>query len=97
MMCRIQEQTRSSHYPVEGETVQLGALEGTGRQCAGRFPWWMLWVAWPLFFIVKGSWHLASPLMTWLGEPLVLTVTPLPLLLVAIGIAVLMIDRVRRG
>ncbi|WP_129675590.1 hypothetical protein [Candidatus Chloroploca sp. Khr17] len=97
MMCRIQERTRSFHYPVEGETVQLGALEGTGRQCAGRFPWWMLWMAWPFFFLVKGVWHGASPLVAWLGEPLVLTVTPLPLLLVAIGIAVLVIDRMRRG
>lgn len=90
-------QTASPGHPAEGETVRLGSLErGEGRSCGAGFPWWTLWMLWPLFWLVKGAFVLAAPLYAWLSQPVVLAVTPLPLLLVCAGLAILLIGGLRR-
>jgi hypothetical protein len=83
--------------PYDGETRELGQRPaGGGRRCA-RFPWPVLWLIWPLMFVVKGAMLLAGPALAWLSQPVLLTVTPLPLLLIGAGAALLLIDARRRG
>lgn len=52
----------TSEGAYEGETVRLGAyqpVQGMQRKqfhhCGG-FPWWTLWLIWPLFGVIKGIW-----------------------------------------
>lgn len=99
-MCghRRRLQHAGADYPVDGETVRLADLpRGEGRRCGPGFPWWTLWMLWPLFWLVKGVAALAAPAVAWLGQPVLLTVTPLPLLLVGAGVAILLVGALRRG
>lgn len=98
-MCGARREPRAAgpNYPADGETVRLGALpRGGGRSCGGGFPWWTLWMLWPLFWLLKGAFALAAPVVAWLGQPLALTVTPLPLLLIGAGAAALALGALRR-
>jgi hypothetical protein len=80
----------------EGQTVRLDRREvepaqdssaraGRGEFCARAFPWWTLWLIWPLFAAFKG---LAAPLPAALvglgGLPPVLAAA-VAVLLIAIG------------
>lgn len=83
--------------PAEGATVRLtDRPAGEGPRPCGGFPWWTLWMIWPLFWLAKGAFALAAPLVAWLSQPLLLTITPLPLLLVGAGLALLLL-RARHG
>lgn len=99
-MCGHRRTVRASGvgYPADGETVRLVDTTGGKRlSCAAGFPWWTLWLLWPLFWLIKGAAALAAPVLAWLWQPVALTITPLPLLLVAAGVVVLLIGAVRRG
>jgi hypothetical protein len=98
-MCGAKRRLRAAgaDYPADGETVRLVDLpRGEGRRCGGGFPWWTLWMLWPLFWLAKGSMALAAPIVAWLGQPVVLSVSPLPLLLIGAGLAALAIGALRR-
>lgn len=84
---------RAAQGPTEGATVKL---DEASRPCTVAFPWWTLWLLWPLFYLVKGTAHLAAPLLGWLSQPLILTITPLPLLLIGAGLALLIGAAARR-
>lgn len=91
-------QTAAAGYPADGETVRLTDLpRAEGRSCRAGFPWWTLWMLWPLFWLVKGGFFLAAPVIAWLGQPLAFTITPLPLILVGAGIALIVLGALRRG
>ncbi len=92
-MGRSRSCRRAAQGPAEGATVKL---DEAPRPCAVAFPWWTLWLLWPLFYLVKGAAHLAAPLLGWLSQPLILAVTPLPLLLIGAGLALLLVAVARR-
>ncbi len=83
--------------PAEGQTVRLNDQPATsGASCGRGFPWWVLWTIWPLIFLVKSTAYLLTPLFGLLNQPLTLSITPLPLLLIGAGLLVLIIGAVRR-
>jgi hypothetical protein len=55
----------ASHGVYEGKTTRLDAGEGERWAQGGReerracrasgFPWWSLWLIWPLFFVLKAA------------------------------------------
>ncbi len=97
-MCKAKRELRAASpgRPAEGETVRLGDWPGgEGQRCA-HFPWWTLWLLWPLFWLLKGTFALAAPVASWLAQPLTTAVTPLPLLLIGAGVAALAIGALRR-
>ena len=60
-MCKrhtpVMERAPETHAgPYEGETVRLGAHDATWTEHRRRwhaFPWWTLWMIWPLIGLVK--------------------------------------------
>lgn len=80
----------------EGETTQLNAEIGRhGRHSAwSAFPWWTLWLIWPLVGVLKGA--SGALLAGWFA--LGTLAVPLNLLLaiglIAVGIALLVRQRV---
>lgn len=83
--------------PFDGETRRLEPPPaGGGRRRCAHFPWQALWLIWPLMVMLKGAFFLATPALAWLSQPLILTITPLPLLLVSAGVAALLIGAARR-
>ncbi len=92
-MCGSRSSRRATQGAAEGATVKL---EEGPRPRDVAFPWWTLWLLWPLFYLVKGAAHLAAPLLGWLSQPLMLTITPLPLLLIGAGLALLLVAVARR-
>lgn len=82
--------------PYEGETRKLEAPGAPGRRCGGAFPWQALWLIWPLMAVLKGAGALAGSLLGWLTEPVLLSLTPLPLLLIGAGLALLLVGAARR-
>jgi hypothetical protein len=95
-MCGMKRRTEPE-VPYDGETQKLQVPHVAGGRCGIGFPWQMLWLIWPLTFLFKGAFVLAAPAIAWLSQPLALTITPLPLLLVAAGLAVLLFGARRRG
>lgn len=81
--------------PYEGETRKLEPPHAPGRRC-GAFPWQALWLIWPLMAVLKGAGALAGSLLGWLTEPVLLSLTPLPLLLIGAGLALLLVGAARR-
>ena len=56
---RMDERTATAEEPYEGKTIRLDARqEPSGVRAMhwhrGGFPWWTLWLIWPLFGLVKG-------------------------------------------
>lgn len=96
-MCGSESIRQATQGPAEGATIKLNeAQRRAPRHCGVAFPWWTFWLLWPLFYLVKGAAHLAAPLLSWLSQPLILTVTPLPLLLIGAGLALLLVAATRR-
>jgi hypothetical protein len=90
-------QAAGADLPADGATVRLNDLSPTRRaSCRAGFPWWSLWMLWPLFWLIKGAAALSAPVLAWLSQPVLLAVTPLPLLLIGAGVAVLVIGALRR-
>ena len=84
--------------PAEGQTVRLTDLPNQSETRYGRgFPWWVLWTIWPLVFFTKSATYLLTPLFGLLNQPIMLTITPLPLLLIGAGGVILLIGVVRRS
>jgi hypothetical protein len=98
-MCRQRTyEPAVSDGPREGETVRLTDLPATQSTCAGtRFPWWVFWTIWPLIVLFKSAAYLGTPILAFLSQPIVLNITPLPLLLIGVGVLVLLADRIRRS
>jgi hypothetical protein len=69
--------------------------EGPGR-CTGGFPFWGLWLIWPAVWLLKGASAAAAPLLAAMLQPVALAVSPLPLLLIGAGVAILLFNRERR-
>jgi hypothetical protein len=80
--------TRQRRY-ADGPTA-----EGAGR-CIGGFPFWALWLIWPAIWLLKGASAAATPLLAAMLQPVALGVSPLPLLLIGAGVAILLLDRAR--
>lgn len=77
--------------PYDGETRKLELPRQGRRSCrSGRFPWPALWLIWPLMFVLKGAFFLSVPALAWLSQPVLLTITPLPLLLIGAGALLLL-------
>jgi hypothetical protein len=100
-MTRYQPVTEQGY---EGKTVPLNASlmhdDGyTGRRCV-RFPWWMLWLIWPLGLLVmvaRKSWlAMWATLTHTLGESPLFQPGLLPLLLIGAGVVILLHARRRR-
>jgi hypothetical protein len=88
---------RSDTGVAEGATVRLDAGAAPERRhCGGRFPFWTLWMIWPAIWLFKGLAALSAPLLGALAHPMALSVSPLALLLVAAGVALLLAGRARR-
>ena len=93
------KQRRVNEYgeSYEGETTQLNAEVGRHQFRAGRraFPWWTLWLIWPLIGLLKNA---NGALLTgWLA--LGTFAVPLNLLLavglIIVGVALLVRQRAR--
>lgn len=76
--------------PYEGETRQLRLQTDRHELRCLRSPWHALWLIWPLTYVLKGAAGLAAPALAWLNQPLLLTLTPLPLLLIGAGVVLLL-------
>jgi hypothetical protein len=84
--------------PNEGGTVRLTDLPFADTSRCGRgFPWWVLWTIWPLIFLAKSAASLFTPLVGLLNQPIILTITPLPLLLIGAGLILLLAGAWRRS
>jgi hypothetical protein len=70
------------------------AAEGAGR-CGSGFPYWALWLIWPAIWLFKGAGAALAPLLAALTYPVAMSITPLPLLLIGAGLALLLLDRAR--
>lgn len=92
-MCQRRTRFQTVNGPAEGETVQL-RLESE-RRCS-NFPWWMLWMIWPALWLIKGLALVLGPTLAWLNQPLMLQITPLPLVLIIAGVVMLVIATQRR-
>jgi hypothetical protein len=83
--------------PAEGQTVRLTDLpHRTAGRCGNGFPWWVLWTIWPLMFLVKSTGYLLTPLVSLLNQPIMFSVTPLPLILIGAGLLILLVGLLRR-
>lgn len=89
--------TRSEVY--EGPTVRLDtpagvSVQGHSGSCGHHWPWHLLWLIWPLFFLAKWLVPLivsaVTALFTSLTTPIVLTIPLLPLVLIGVGIVLLL-------
>lgn len=92
---KMVEREPASEGPYEGETVRLdpGQGEMALRRASHRrdyFPWWTLWMIWPLVFLVKGAFiavaSAASALAGGLGGSAAPGAYWLPILLIVVGI-----------
>ena len=82
----------------EGKTIRLGE-EQPGGPAQGasihwhRFPWWTLWLIWPLFGLIKGAVVAVSGMVgaaaTQLAEISVGALSFWPLLLILLGLLLL--------
>jgi hypothetical protein len=97
-MCRKRD-TATEHEEqraYEGRTVRLDpalgeAALGERRACfGGRFPWWTLWLIWPLLALASKAAGALAALVPLLWTPLTVQITPLPLLLIGVGLALLL-------
>jgi hypothetical protein len=81
-------ETRSDES-YEGATIRLGseqALIRPTKSCGwhgGGFPWWTIWLIWPLMGLIKTS---APAIITGVTAVAQLSVPLLPLLLIVIGL-----------
>jgi hypothetical protein len=57
------------------------------------FPWWTLWMIWPLMGLIKAAIAAVGPLLVLLTTPVALEVTLLPLLLILLGAALVLFGR----
>ncbi len=97
-MCRSH---RAEHRPAmetvayEGETRRLSLESETGSNaCRWRgFPWWSLWLLWPLAMLLKALVPVVGGSIALLMQPIVLEITLLPLILIGIGLMVLLAAR----
>ncbi len=96
---RVQDEPRA----YEGETIRLNTVEASsGTRSAHwhhhHFPWWTLWLIWPLFGLVKwlaiGLVSTLAAVAGALGEIAVPVLHFWPLLLILVGLVLL---RQRRG
>ena len=80
--------TSPTGEPYDGTTTRLVGGEQT-RQAYQRFPWWTLWLIWPLIGLLKGV--SASVIAGWaaLGGLFVPANVLLALALIAVGIVIL--------
>lgn len=92
----------ASEGAYEGETARLesGELDrmwdGRSRAerrgaCRGGFPWWALWLLWPLFFVLKPLAMAARGAMASVAGPVALADLPAALLAVALIVAGLLL------
>jgi hypothetical protein len=51
-----------------------------------KFPWWSLWLIWPLIGLFKWTGALIAPIAEFVNRPIILEVSLLPLLLIGLGI-----------
>lgn len=97
-MCRAH---RAEPRPVmetvayDGETRQLSLQSETDSSaCRWRgFPWWSLWLLWPLAMLLKALAPVVAGSFALLMQPIVLEITLLPLILIGIGLLVLLAAR----
>lgn len=97
-MCRSR---RTEYRPAiepaayDGETRQLALESETGSSaCRWRgFPWWSLWLLWPLAMLLKALVPVVAGSFALLMQPIVLEITLLPLILIGIGLVVLLAAR----
>lgn len=101
-MCKPQRSTPRATEPATGPTTRLGEGEPAENRHymaarsrswrSAHFPWWMLWLIWPLIGIGKA---VAPAVIGALGSLSQLTTPLLPVILVVLGVALLI--RMRRG
>lgn len=89
------DEPRPQQHAYEGETVRFdrrtdGDLRSVARM--QHFPWWTLWLIWPLIGVIKAS---APVVLATLGAWGQISVPLLPLVLIAIGALVLLRHRSR--
>lgn len=100
-MCgrRSELQPAPSVGPYQGETMRLSATAAETRPSRrwGGFPWWALWMLWPVLGGLKWAAAFAGPLLGTLLQPVTLTVAPLALLLIGAGLALLLVGPRRSG
>jgi hypothetical protein len=92
------EDRESKEVPYEGETRRLDPQQtGAGatyrRASHAHFPWWTLWLIWPLIYVVKGMVRVLADAATAIGGA-VSTIDfgglwLLPIILIVAGIVLL--------
>lgn len=75
----------------EGETIRFDPRRGLeqrskSRHHCGGFPWWTLWLIWPLIGVLKWSVPLLFGVVAGLGE---ITVPLIPVLMIVVGLLLL--------
>lgn len=93
-MCRQQAKIPLTDSPYEGSTQRLNEHQMLTAKRA--FPWWTLWLIWPLVSVVK---YASANLFTgWpmLGSLAVPAPVLIALVLVVSGLALLLRERSRR-
>ncbi len=97
-MCKPRTQSSEPHRSTEerayeGETVRLDpnqapAMGRTMQWRRGGFPWWSLWLIWPLFGLIKWLVVAAAGLVTnvagALPEPALFTLWPVALIVIGL-------------
>ena len=91
-MCRRQTiQAAAVTEDYEGETIRFDPQRGPEqrsklRHHCGGFPWWTLWLIWPLIGVLKWSVPLLLGVVAGLGE---ITLPLIPVLMIVVGLLLL--------
>lgn len=91
-MCKRRTmQPVAATQPYEGETIRFDSQRvsereaGSSHHCGG-FPWWTLWLIWPLIGLLKWSVPLLLGVVGSLGQ---ITVPLIPVVLIVLGLILL--------
>ena len=88
-MCKrrqVETGARETEGGYEGRTIRLTQHDGTmtyHRHAAQHFPWWTLWLIWPLIGLVK---WLVPTMLGMIGMIAEIGVALVPVLLIALGV-----------
>lgn len=90
-MCKRRTMRAAATRPYEGRTIRFEPRRdperrsGSRHHCGG-FPWWTLWLIWPLIGLLKWSAPLLLGVVAGMGQ---LTLPLIPVLMIVLGLLLL--------
>lgn len=90
-MCKRRTMQAAATEPYEGQTIRFDPQHDPerhykSRHHCGGFPWWTLWLIWPLIGLLKWSAPLLLGAVAGLGQ---LTLPLIPVLMIVLGLLLL--------